>query len=413
MSTFTRLRFVPAFTATATAAAAILLAPPGMAQVVPPPPFGAINAELTRVYTGEILTTFSLLSLRNVNPVVRTRMVNARLEANTKQKVAQWDAPDAPPLMFASTTKDISLPSVQDTQAASPWGVFATLAHDKSEREGAVSANPLTMPTAIGFDGKYSTLTAGGDYRLNDAWLIGAAVSLGRANAKLGAISNTVITASAGQIDANIAEVSAYATWSNAGWYVDALATVASLRFDTARNVLTGNEVRIARGAPSGRQVSAGLTAGYDWRSGIHTISPYLRAEGLKLNIDGYQESGSAGYDAGVGKQARDSLQSVLGVRYSQSLSLDAGVVVPQLTVELIREMRKNKQALVATPVSSTIASFPVSPVDQLDRSFVAITLGATGQFANNWSGFAQVEHYLAYTGIKKTVAKIGVQKEL
>jgi uncharacterized protein YhjY with autotransporter beta-barrel domain len=392
----------------------LVLASLAHAQTTPPPPFGTIGRDVSRAYAGEALTTFSLLSLRNINPVVRNRMEQARLKKSLRElSFAQWDDPDAPPVLLAQAGGGVVVPTAQDTQATSPWGTFATLAHDTGSLETQFSKAAPTQISNLGFDGRYSTLSMGGDYRLGNDWLFGGAASFGRATADLANITNTIITGSAGRINGNVGEVSGYMTWTRNSFYVDTYLTFSTLNLKVNRNVLVGNEVRVASGSPRGTQLSAGLSAGYDWKLKAHTISPYARVEGLKLRINGYSESGSNGFDAQLSRQTRDSLQGVLGLRYNHALSLDFGVLVPQVSFEFVRELRDRPSTLIATPLSSTVSSLPSTTPASLDKSYGTITLGATGQFSNNWSGFAQVEHYVGFTGVKKTIAKLGVQKEI
>ncbi len=389
----------------------MLLSPLSHAQVnVPPPPFGGVDSALTIPYTGDVLGTFSLFSLRNMSSVVRSRLIDRRLLMQTRQlKTAERELGVGERILVAAAGGTIPLPA-GDTSAASPWGTFATVTFDRTDKKTTFTPNGIGE---IGFDNRYTTLAGGGDYRLSDQWLAGAAFSLGRAKATLSAIANPQQSASAGDITANVGELSAYGTWTSDGWYMDSFITLATLRFNTNRTILIGAGQREASGNTNGLQTALGASAGYDWRVGENTFSPYVRAEALRVVINGYDESGSNGFDARLPKQTRDSLQLALGARYTRALSLDIGVVVPQISAELIHELRDGTKALVATPLSPLVPAFPAYTSDKPDRSFATLTLGATGQFANGWSGFAQAEHYIGLNNFKKTLFKIGVQKEL
>src|SRR6202012_4574017 len=86
-----------------------------------------------------------------------------------------------------------------------------------------------------------------------------------------------------------------YASFSDKGWYANALASYGFSNYDQSRQIKVGAFNSAANSSPSGSQVVANLDGGYDFHRGAFTFGPTLGLGYVHLDVDGYNESGAPG----------------------------------------------------------------------------------------------------------------------
>jgi len=140
-----------------------------------------------------------------------------------------------------------------------------------------------------GFDFDIGGITFGGDYRFTDNFILGGAFNYFHTDADF--------DDSAGDADSDAYSGSLFGTYYFSDqFYVDAIGTYGSIDYDMKRKIRysipSQNEFvnTTAEGNPDGDIRSFFLGAGYNFFWNEFTVTPYLGAEYIKLEVDAYRE---------------------------------------------------------------------------------------------------------------------------
>ena len=230
------------------------------------------------------------------------------------------------------------------------WGFFAT---GQIERGGfsATSAAP-------GFDFHNASLTAGVDYRFNDAFVAGGALGYNTSNSSLGQ--------DFGKVDVDSYSINGYFTWyHNNDFYVEGSAVVDWLNYDLSRNIIyqiaslsgsaaTTSVNQSASASPDGHQAALSLSIGKDFAHGAWMFSPYVRGIYTHLSLWAVSvrpsmiRTAQARDWAHRWNHARSSPNSLSWVAaLVHTTSFDWGVLVPNATLEWNHEFKNDPQPVV------------------------------------------------------------------
>ena len=262
-----------------------------------------------------------------------------------------------------------------------------------------------------GFDFHNRSLLGGVDYRFTDKFIAG--VALGYNQTKVD------ITRSQGSIDSDAWNLNTYATLNLDKFYIEGSVGYSLNGYDSDRNISYSTqdpnfiEQRIAKGSTDGKQFNVSLGAGYDLALGGFTLTPYGRAEYIKLNIDAFNETGARGLNLHVDGQGADSTQSALGLRGSYAISTGIGALIPQASVEWIHEFANNSRNITARYVNDPRNNVIVIPTEQPDRNYFRISLGLSAVLQRGWSGFVNYENLQGLSNITQHSLLFGMRKEL
>ena len=309
----------------------------------------------------------------------------------------------------------------------------STGTNDRSDAGGdALAANPPTGPAGrlglflngngsfgekdstsreVGFDFDQWGLLAGADYRVTDNVVLGVAFNYSKTSADFhGALGDTDTRSYGGLL---------YGTYYRGAFYADAHTGFNWNKFDVTRRIVyeslsaaASSVDRTAKGDTEGPQYTAGLGAGYDFRAGPVTITPYGRVEYIHLDIDGYTERGAEGLNLTVRKQDVDSFQSALGATLAYSFSLPFGVLVPQIHGEWRHEFLNNDRAITAKYAADPFNTFFAIPTDRPDRDFFAVGAGLSLVLAPRVSAFFNYETILGLRDVTHHDFWAGVRVE-
>jgi autotransporter-associated beta strand protein len=145
----------------------------------------------------------------------------------------------------------------------------------------------------------------GVDYAITPHFMVGALFGYGHTDADLDEISSnaSVDTYSPG----------VYASYSNQGWYANALGSYGFSNYSQQRNVNIGPLNGSAYSNPDGDQIVGNLDGGYDFHHGAWTFGPTDGLQYVHLDVDSYNETGLAAGNLSVNDNQADSLRSRLG----------------------------------------------------------------------------------------------------
>src|ERR1700722_8150842 len=294
----------------------------------------------------------------------------------------------------------------------SRWGFFATGMIDR----GGASADGISP----GFDFRSASITAGVDYRFNDAFVGGLA--LGYAN------NNSDLDLDAGKVDVDSYSLNAYFTWyNNSNFYVEGSVVADWLNYDLSRNIayqiasLTGGTTNVnqtASASPDGKQYSLSLSFGRDFNSGAWGFSPYVRGVYTHVSLDGFSEKMSdpnapgSGLGTEVDSRSFTSELGVLGARVTRTISMDWGVLVPNALVEWNHEFKNDPQTVVTRFLADPTQT-PIFVTDsRVDQNYFNLGIGLNAILPQGRSGFLYYEHVAGLGGIHENRLSLGVRIE-
>ena len=256
-----------------------------------------------------------------------------------------------------------------------------------------------------GFDGDQWGLTAGVDYRLRDAWVLGAAVGAGAANISFNPSGR-------GGLDTKAWTVSLYgSTYVTSNFYLDGVVSYSVVDYDAERRIRyadgTGSIDRKALGATDGLNVSAGLSGGYDFVRGPWTFSPNAGFYYADSSVDAFRENGAGGLDLAYDENSFRSSTVNAGVRITYTWSGAWGVLMPHLRTEFVRELQDDVEVFGVRFANDPFASAanPTPPIvvrsDNADSSYWRIAAGVSAQFKYGLSGYVDYQRLEGFDALR------------
>lgn len=259
------------------------------------------------------------------------------------------------------------------------WGFFLTGTFNFGDKDRTKNES--------GFDFDSIAITGGADYRFGDNLIAGAA---------LGYAQNDVKFASdGGRLDTETWHLAAYATYYiTERAYLDAIVEYGWQDHDSKRNIayqISSSLDPVRRQAAAsydGNQLGASLGAGYDIDQGPLSYGVYGRLGYLKVDVDGFRESGAGGLNLEVDGFDATSVTTTLGARVSRVFNTTRAVIVPQARVEWEHEYDDDASRLVARFSADPTATAFNIVTDSPDRDYFRIGLGVSALFPQGLSAF-------------------------
>jgi outer membrane lipase/esterase len=218
--------------------------------------------------------------------------------------------------------------------------------------------------------------TIGVDYKWQNGWLAGAALTAGYVNPTFSL---------GGGYKQDTAALSLYAGYRNANWWGDLIGTAAWLGFNTNRTVPIGITIQPNNGSTNGDDLSLAGEIGYDFHSGPVTHGPVTGFILQQARVGGFTESGSF-TSLSFGTQIRNSEVSALGYK----AALDWGRWHPYAQVVWDHEFDPLNRMVTASLTTISAPSYSL-PAVVLGRDWATATVGTQVTVTPAWSGFASL----------------------
>lgn len=193
-------------------------------------------------------------------------------------------------------------------QAVDQWRGFVAAGGQQQDFDSQDNASSA--------DGDGYSLNLGGSYRLDDAWRVGVALGLYGQDLEAGAANS--------DYNLNSYLATAFAQYQDNRWWVDLALSAGSLDYDNLeRSIQLGQVTRTEQGDTDGNLWGASGRVGYDIAqpgSEWH-LSPFLSADYVEVDVDGYAEDGSRSTALTFDDQQRDSRRLGAGIQGRYQLS--------------------------------------------------------------------------------------------
>ena len=253
-----------------------------------------------------------------------------------------------------------------------------------------------------GFDFHTAGLTLGGDYRVTDNIILGAA--FGYLNTK------AEFDASAGHLTTNGYSLSAYGTYFLADkMYLDAITTYGWNDYDTTRNTTVSGINETARGNTDGNQFVLSVGGGYNFTFGPLTAGPTARVNYVRIHVDGFRERGAATSGLKIDGQSVESLATDFGGQLSYAISMPWGVLSPLARFEWEHEFKAGSRLVTGSLVADPVTTFS-APTNAPDRDYFNLGVGMTATLKRGASAFAYYETILGRDNVTNHSFTAGVR---
>jgi outer membrane autotransporter protein len=188
------------------------------------------------------------------------------------------------------------------------------------------------------------------DYRLDPRFLVGLGVGY--------ASGTQWVNSFMGQGWSNAVSLAAYGSFTQAGFYADALAGYAYLGNQLQRQIQVPNlQARTANGSTGANQFLSQIETGYKlglWQTAL-TVTPFGRVQFSTTTQNAFAESGAQSLNLNVAQQTTNSLRSVLGADIGSSIPL-----ANQRRLDLaLRLGWQHEFANTARPITAAFAGAP------------------------------------------------------
>jgi fibronectin-binding autotransporter adhesin len=177
-------------------------------------------------------------------------------------------------------------------------------------------------------------VTIGGDYRVSDHFVLGAAIGYANTSSDLSRGGDLQIDSGKGSI---------YGSYYNSGFYVNGIVGAGYGSFDTKRRTLGG----FAHGETEGIDFNSLLGVGYDHHIGGFTIGPVASLQYSRLSTDSFDERGALGA-LRIDSQSQDSLKTALGVRAAYTAKVGRVILTPQVRAQWQHEFLEDESSIDA-----------------------------------------------------------------
>lgn len=293
--------------------------------------------------------------------------------------------------------------------AASRLGVFVNGNYASNERDQTNNES--------GFDADAYGVTAGLDYQLSDMLLVGAAFTYNSTEADIKRRGGSLDTDSYGGF--------AYATYTiGGGWYLDAMGGYTQNRHEQARNLnytVTGatrgtvSLNQVARSELDSDEIAGSVKFGFDAVHGAFTVSPYLRFDAAKVEIDGYTErmSNPTAIGNGLALQIDDqsftSLMSAIGAQFGYLSTHAWGTWYPQVFAEYVHEFDNEGDPVTGRFVNAPTVSFRMG-IDEPDQNFANVGVASSFIFNGGQAAYVSYQSLVGYRDLTTHAVEIGMR---
>jgi uncharacterized protein YhjY with autotransporter beta-barrel domain len=271
-----------------------------------------------------------------------------------------------------------------------------------------------TTANETGYD--YDTIgaTLGVDYRFTDSFVAGLA--LGYSESKADFVLDQ------GNLESNGLSGNLFGSWYKGRGYLDVLAGYGQVDYDSLRHISyqIGDDLidREALGSTDGTMSTAGVSFGYDLGNKGWTITPNVAVTYMKVEVDGFTETGSQGLDLEYGDQSADSLQYQAGLQVGYRFSRTWGVITPQVYGSYVVD-KQDIGSLLLRFANDPFSGSPNEPGsgtvffvtgDEPDEEYFRWGVSLSAVFKNLVSAFVSYESYAGLDTISYGEVTVGVR---
>lgn len=287
------------------------------------------------------------------------------------------------------------------------WGFFVDV--------GFATGDKDATSLESGFDMDAIQVTFGADYVVSNQWILGAAVGYLNVDADL--------DNNGGDLESDAWSVYGYGSYyPTDALHFDFILGYGQNEIDQARNIryTIGNGAgglttvnQTAFSDTDSDELSARLSAGYDFFRGDWVYGPYARLSYAEVDIDGFRETingTAAGTGLAVQMDDQDftSVPLTLGLQASTSIDAGGATLYPQAYLEYIREFQNDSEDITGHFVGDPTQTKFFLPTDRPDRNVYGAGIGVVADFGAGKSGHLAYQTLLGHKDLTLHAVEVG-----
>jgi len=246
----------------------------------------------------------------------------------------------------------------------SPWGLFISGTYSIVERDGTNQEN--------GFEFGTSGLTTGLDYRVDEHFVVGAALGY--------AATDVTLNQDAGDLTVAGLSFSHYATfYVTPTSYLDYVLTYNKHNYESTRN-LDVAELDLqakALGETDSELLAASMSGGAElFAAGGFTTQFKARADYVDSTVSGYNERGAGAFNLRIDEHQFTSTVAALGLQMTYAINTGWGVILPQLDLDWEHQFEDDAVAIKGNFINNRFGSTFQFETDQQDADYYTVGLG-------------------------------------
>lgn len=260
--------------------------------------------------------------------------------------------------MFAKVTNVSQVPNYRFNSGGFLFGVDRTIGQagvsaTDGKSFGVRRSHTLTFGAFGGYQGTYADYSGGGSTTVNSALFGG------------------------------------YASYTNRGFYMDAVVGGGYNAYAVRRTIEFSTIDRTARSRQNGGQLSTALNFGYDWEIGNFTAGPIAGVQYTYAGIAPFTEQGADSLNLRVSQQNANSLRTTFGGRVAYTWNLTERVIlIPEVRMFWLHEFLNNPRIIGAALDGGSGVGFDYL-TSTPDRDSVFAGTGVTAQVGERWNASA------------------------
>ncbi|AEG00167.1 autotransporter outer membrane beta-barrel domain-containing protein [Methylomonas methanica] len=272
------------------------------------------------------------------------------------------------------------------------------------------TGNVDTEFNQLGYNFNSGSINFGLDYRFSDALVIGTAFTYMR--------SESSFDRSGGSLNSNAYTGAFYGTYyATDNLYFDGIASIGGVNYESTRHIQysvpTETVNALAKGTPGGNQYSISFGSGYNYAMQQWTFNPYAKVNYLKLDVDGFRETGGSGWGMAYNDQTVESVTTTLGTQVSYAMSTSWGVLMPNIRGEWHHQYKDGSRNIAVRFLGDTTSGLSFNTVTSSpDRNYFTVGTGVSGTFAHGISGFFNYDALLGYRSVESHLFTVGARME-
>jgi uncharacterized protein YhjY with autotransporter beta-barrel domain len=318
--------------------------------------------------------------------------------------------------IYAATENELT---GSEGSIASRWGAFI----DGSFGYGNKDDSTFAAGFEDAFDFDSQELTLGLDYRVNDRLVFGLLGGYTDKEVDFDSLASIVD----GRIKADGFSVIGYGLWESGAFYVTGSLGGQALSYDLSRRItypsfnplIAPKDVTTLSDTDSTAWLAT-LSGGYDWQVWVITVEPYLKAEYIDIDIDGFSETSESGFNFVFGDQNIKSFDTAAGLRFSYVWTPPFGVVIPYLRGELHKDFEDESRVVSSIYTGITGVDFSPAddspdfaiPTDDQDAEYSLVAGGFSLVLPMGLQGYLQYQRVFGLTDFAEGVITGGVRFE-
>lgn len=293
---------------------------------------------------------------------------------------------------------NIALPSggAAGDEFGSPWTFLSALQLENLERKSTLNE--------AGYDSKALSLMLGLGYRLGSDINVGAAVNW--TNYDLDYVKNS------GALDSDNYNLTGFVSWYDGPLSLDIQAGYTAAQTDAQRS-FTFPDTATANSAYDSTQLNLSTRLEWAWQKGALSLRPFLRADYLDSDIDGFSETGSSLWLVKANQQSQQQTNVSLGLNTSYTLNHTWGVMTPSLKMSLVSQDNIGNDPVAFQLLSAESADGQfLLKADAADSQFYEWEVSAVTILKNGLSSFISLQTLSDYKNVSSVQISGGINKE-